>query len=174
MKKRVLGISGKKQSGKDTIAGFLKEIADRPVHRLAFGDEVKLEVAEACGATVEFIEEHKALFRKILQWWGTDFRRKMFGDTYWIDKTRAKINGLPDGVVVVLPDVRFPNEANLIAEMQGNLWRVERPGLPSTDTHASETALDGWTGWDATIVNLRGLEELKVKTEDYYKACFPA
>lgn len=174
MKKRILGISGKKQSGKDTIAGFLKEIVSPAlVVRIGFADALKEEVAAACGVPVEFVESYKSNFRKILQGWGTDFRRELCGETYWIDKTREKIQKLPDGVLVVVPDVRFPNEAEMVDELGGKLWRVER-GTSGADEHPSETAMDNFVQFDSILKNDSSLGALKAAAGMAYAYSFAA
>ena len=75
----IIGISGKKRSGKDTVYQLIrKDIAYRGnvfIARAAFGDDIKEEVAKATGKSLAHIEENKERFRPILQWWGADFRR---------------------------------------------------------------------------------------------------
>ena len=43
------------------------------------------------------------------------------------------------GKDVVITDVRFPNEADLILGLGGELVRVDRPGVRAGDQHASES-----------------------------------
>src|SRR6185369_9164711 len=109
----VIGISGKKQSGKDTLAKHIANLSTLPVTRLAFADALKEEVAKACGVAVQFVELNKEDFRPMLQWWGTDFRRKFNGDNYWVNKLLLKLNeyGNDKPEIVVIPDVRFQSEA---------------------------------------------------------------
>ena len=60
----------------------------------------------------------------------------------------------PAGVdVAFVPDMRFPNEADLVKEMGGYNVRIIRPGLDDGDGHASEHALDNYQGWDSEILN---------------------
>lgn len=167
--KMLIGLGGKKQSGKDETAGAIRSAFHlEPVHRVAFADELKAEVAEACGVTVRFINEHKNNFRLILQGWGTDFRRDLCEKTYWINKTRERLELLPEDAIVVVTDVRFPNEAQLIKDLGGSLWKVERPALAAAqagDPHASETALDDWP-WDEVIVNGDSIAALHKKVRE--------
>jgi len=96
--------------------------------------------------------EEKAPFRLLLQWWGTEYRRGNFGDTYWTDQLRkgieSKIAQRPhycDRTIIIVPDMRFPNEANFIYELGGYALRVVREGAGgSEDAHPSERALDDY------------------------------
>lgn len=144
----IIGLTGKKQTGKDTVFNILKRTIKPPnrVLRLAFADAVKDEVACACGVTVKEIEADKDTYRPVLQWWGTEFRRKLKGDKYWIDKVCKKIIALTDTnptylTLLVVTDVRFQNEADFIKFCNGYIVKVIRP-LDNNDTHKSETELD--------------------------------
>ena len=146
----LIGISGKKRSGKDTLATAIKVHTTLLIHKIAFADALKKEVAAALGITVQELERDKDFYRPILQWWGTDYRRKKFGEDYWtIQFAKAFLKSEAD--MVIAPDVRFPNEAGLIRQSGGILIRVEREGLP-TDVHESETALDRYK-FDYTFNN---------------------
>ena len=58
----IIGISGKKRSGKDTIYELVKKRAGGFVTRAAFGDQIKEEVAQVTGVAVGHIEENKERF----------------------------------------------------------------------------------------------------------------
>lgn len=157
MSQIIIGLSGKKRHGKDFACSVMRSKGwedSIDVYRLAFADALKEELAAACGVTPHFIEEHKDSFRLGLQWWGTEFRRKLFGDDqYWVNKAHEALRHITSPVVVV-PDVRFPNEANWVKSMGGvNVRIVRTADLPiSVDAHSSETALDGYE-FDYTLNN---------------------
>lgn len=65
----------------------------------------------------------------------------------------------------IITDVRFPNEAKAIKERNGLIFRIYRPSIQSEDTHASETALDNYSGFDETIINDVDINELIHKTK---------
>lgn len=171
---KLIGIAGKKKTGKDTICKFIQEIlSPKMVRRIGFADALKGEVARACSSTgksvsVEYIEEHKDNFRLILQGWGTDFRRNLCGDSYWIIKVHHEINSLPDiGIYgIVFPDVRFLNEATYIKNMCGSVIHIDR-STSYMDLHSSENELnkDNFP-YDYFIDNNTSLAELKLKTQD--------
>lgn len=96
-------------------------------------------------------DPHPLTARQVLQLLGTDKLRKAVPGIWAKAPIRRKY---PEKIMyVVIPDVRFPDEAEAIAEAGGVLIRVDRPGLKSTDKHASETSMDGYTAWDHVITN---------------------
>ena len=149
----IIGIMGRKGSGKDTFFSHLALSAGtKTIRRLAFADPLKEEVSKAMGVPVEWIEERKNQWwmRTILQIWGTEFRREHFGEHYWIDKMRQQIKRVSlSSDIVVLTDVRFKNEADFVINNGGVLIRVVRPKTlwqRFTDLfkrhHASEVSVD--------------------------------
>ena len=159
---KLIGISGKMKHGKDTFYDFIKQACPQAV-RVAFADALKKEVAEACGVTVDFINANKDKFRTILQWWGTEFRRGLYGDDYWLRRLEDTIYKLPDGSVVFVTDVRFLNEADFVRQMGGTVVKVVRIGGPESAAgiaqHASEMELEKINA-EHTIC-AASLEELK-------------
>jgi len=158
----IIGISGKKRSGKDTIYRLIKELQGIHPLRAAFGDQIKEEVAGVTGVEVDHIEENKERFRPMLQWWGSDFRRHYNGESYWLDKMLAKMQTVAGKEVLVITDVRYPNEADLVKQAGGIMIRVDRTtGLE--DAHSSENLLDDFEGFDYRLTNNSTLFDLKEK-----------
>jgi hypothetical protein len=78
----------------------------------------------------------------VLQRFGTETIRRLDPD-FWVRPVIKEANRLADqGKPVVITDVRFRNEADVIDHAGGVLIRIVRPGLDDRDTHASETELD--------------------------------
>jgi hypothetical protein len=82
--------------------------------------------------------------RQIMQWWGTNYRRHQH-QNYWVRQTEARVRALLSGrwgvQSVVITDVRFADEAELVRTLGGEIWRIERPGVAVTPgAHVSETA----------------------------------
>ena len=138
----------------------------------AYGDpivEVYLkDVVEALGweATKDKYPES----RRLLQVLGTDIIRAMDPD-YWIDLLVDKMtrtwtgfeendNGVDRWPMFVVPDVRYPNEAERIQGMGGMVIKVLRPGMADDDKHVSETSIDLIVP-DFTLVNDKTPEDLK-------------
>lgn len=156
----IIALSGKKQTGKNTIAKLIAQQAAGKTVEIAFADALKQEVAKACGVTLEYIEAHKDNFRKILQGWGTDFRRELYGRTYWIDKFEQGLLKLSAADVVVVTDVRFRNEFNYLNTLGAVMVSVARPIVNGDDNHSSETDLDSIKEWHQIILNTGTIEDL--------------
>jgi len=167
----VIGLSGKIGTGKSTLAGMLQERFPGAVQE-SFADQIKTEAAQAFGFDLELTRSELgkktlikldpgqtwltgrrvATVRELLQWWGTDFRRKQNPD-YWIWKMDHVLVAhlQAHAPAVIIDDVRFENEATMVLSWQhGQLYRLLpyfgwRPG-PNAD-HLSETALDDFTAW---------------------------
>lgn len=89
--------------------------------------------------------------RELMQFWGTDICRTHDPD-YWVKRMEsATEDARTYGRSVIIDDVRFPNELDMVRRLGGLTVRLDpyegwRPG-PYAD-HPSETALDDETCWD--------------------------
>ena len=93
----------------------------------------------------------KMTAREVMQYVGTDFFRKIYPNV-WVDSTIRKIKkDSPELAVIV--DCRFPNEVEGIQSAGGKVIRLSRNIFGNEDQHPSETALDEYEGFDATINN---------------------
>ena len=78
---------------------------------------------------------------------GTPAVREQVYDRTWIDYVlKTKHNA----EVLVIPDVRFPNECEAIKSVGGTLIKIVRPGYGPRNTVA-DRALIGFNGWDYII-----------------------
>jgi len=106
--------------------------------------------------------------RRILQTWGTEYRRARDGDDYWCKRVTHVLDSHPD-VNFVVTDVRFPDEARSVQAHGGDLVRVTRiaPASPIIKTgpqdprvqHASETLMDSYPV-SYELINRDGVEGL--------------
>ena len=78
--------------------------------------------------------------REVLQIIGTDLIRKYSPDWH-IDKTIERIKSYGDDKIVVVEDVRFPNEKRRIEEIGGDVYFMIRPNYWDVSNHPSEKAL---------------------------------
>lgn len=186
---KVIAISGKKRAGKDQAAQYMMDYCEG-LHCVKenFADPLKRECADATGIDItEFYDDRperywlkwlgigflfpqlmgparKERWRRLLQYWGTDFRREMCGYDYWTNKYKERIKELEEeGVdLVVTTDLRFPNEVETVKQLGGALIRVERPNLSTANAqHISEVALDDDPGWHLVIHNEGSKQDLR-------------
>lgn len=171
MSLKLIGLCGHKMAGKTTVAGMLAEYG---YARRAFADPLKaackimfqLTDEQLYGLNAKEIQDVRWGLspRQILQRLGTDVCREIDPDV-WIKNFKYAYNSSP-GQVIVVDDVRFPNEADAIRELGGAVIGIRRPGVtPDIDEplHQSErTMLMEWdTMCDITIVNDGDLKKLR-------------
>ena len=94
--------------------------------------------------------------RELMELWGNG--RRAQESTYWIDKLFT--TPLPDDVKLVIDDVRFPDEANMIRICGGAVIRINHDAWYNTKSLA-ETALDEYQNFTTTITR-----DAKTTTQD--------
>lgn len=103
--------------------------------------------------------------RRLMQTLGTDWGRNIIKSTIWVDVTWAHISRLlSDGWKVVVDDVRFPNEFDVLKQHGGHLVKVIRPTAKLTAAHLSEGLLEG-KEFNSLVMNEGSLEELHGKAQ---------
>lgn len=131
---QLIGLAGKAGAGKDYIFEDLKRCFSHPaetgaVQRVAFADEVKFDLQDAFfngeAPEVLWAKPYSPEVRWLLQNWGTEYRRAQDPD-YWINRGRETIEVLIDDRVplVVVTDVRFQNEVDVIHSLGGLVFEV--------------------------------------------------
>ena len=113
--------------------------------------------------------ETKPFFRKLFQWYGTEYRRNLFGQNYWLDRMIEFMDAQEPGTLVIAPDTRFVNEAEFCRNHAGFLIRVWRPGLDDNSTHISETGLDDYPHFNLTLENKAGITELEQAVDHAFR-----
>jgi len=186
----IIGGCGLIGCGKGTVADMLVE--DYGFEKLSFADKLKDGVATVFGwdramlegdtpESRDWRETQDTLWTKetgrtitprlVLQEFGTDCMRHGFDDGVWVSSVKQILINNPSKNYVI-PDVRFPNEARMISNLNGYVWRVRRGqdpvwmrmyqdiGVEPKDVHESEWR---WANVDFSTVihNDLGLEELK-------------
>jgi hypothetical protein len=101
--------------------------------------------------------------RHMMQTLGTEWGRACIHPDFWVMIARAEAQRtMADGGSVVIDDMRFPNEAAMIRDLGGELWRIDRPGVSYDGDHSSEGGLEDITP-DRVIVNDGTIDQLKEK-----------
>jgi len=104
--------------------------------------------------------------RHMMQTLGTEWGRACIHPDFWVMIARVETQRIiTNGGCVVIDDVRFPNEAAMIRNLGGELWRIDRPGVSYDGNHSSEGGLEGITP-DKVIINDGTLVQLKEKCND--------
>jgi|GEM_PF-531898 len=182
---KIIGISGKIGCGKSTVA---RRVAERLGWRVtSFGARLKDEVAELFRFPREWCDTIEGkdrvvdmgeadicsvarivvhgkdgkvpqgmTVRELLQVWGTEVRRARDPD-YWV-KAMEDFLGRNHGGWVI-DDVRFPNEAKYIRDLDGLLARLDPYQgweLGPHAGHVSETALDEYERFDLRLAPALG------------------
>lgn len=161
------------QSGKTTVANSLQA---RGYEKVAFADPIRtmaislltslgLSESEACRLCFtdkhELIAPIKVTARHLMQTLGTEYGRACIHPHLWVMCWQHKVTThLQAGNSVVCDDVRFPNEAQAILSLGGELWHIHRPGALRGTTHSSEGALDDFPHFHRHIVNAGTLDDL--------------
>lgn len=156
----VIGLVGKKRSGKDTAYSIIEHqafLSGIRAARFAFADPLKSELASAFGTTPEAINSNKEQYRYLLQAWG-EARRNLVGKDYWINKAIESVMANPPEVAV-FTDCRYLNEADLISKMGGLVIKIVRPTVGPVDNHSSEVEQDEIEA-DFNIFNTATIESL--------------
>jgi hypothetical protein len=147
----VIGIGHKCRHGKDTTANHIVRQTKGAARIFSLADDVYAIARVIFGMT------HKN--GSMLQWIGTEGFRSKDPQT-WINSLYWNMyNKRPQ--IAVIPDVRFPNEAQFVKDMGGviiNVSRFNSDGSPFVATdrdpnHPSEVALDGYDKWDYKLQN---------------------
>ena len=166
---RLIGLySNAPGSGKSTVAGML-----RGYKRLSFADPLRKFSAQilsslgynglAClrDKKEEKITELGVSPRQMMQTLGTEWGRSCIHPDLWIMVAAGAVERqLKRGRNVVIDDVRFPNEAEMIRKLGGELWLVNRPGVVYEGDHASEGALSDFQP-DSLINNSGSFHQLR-------------
>lgn len=183
--RNIIGLIGKKRSGKDTFAqalpGYTRVAFADPLREALLAEDpfvpirgtlqrlLPMEPGVQASTWVrvsklvqavgwEVAKDKVPEVRRLLQTYGRAIRA--IDPDFWLRAGIAKIEAIEGDVIVT--DVRFPNEAQAITELDGTLVRIVRPGVQDDDTDESEVALDDYPA-DVLVRNASTLEELQEK-----------
>ncbi|WP_148894098.1 deoxynucleotide monophosphate kinase family protein [Geothermobacter ehrlichii] len=170
------------QALRDEVESFLRRAGASEHVPLVYGDQDDkvrvfyidtVRAGAACDRWPHFVQTHGDIqdrtgmtavtVRRLLQWWGTEYRRAQDPD-YWTKAWERQLAGYDlDRVHVLVDDVRFMNEIEVIGRHGGRFVRIIRPGVAAAGNHASEISLDGFADWDEEILNDGTLDDFLVQ-----------
>lgn len=167
MKPLVIGIAGPARAGKDTLCHYIRRELNIPNQRYAFADPIKAALKKAFLLDEQHVNGHLKETplsefggkspRQMMQWFGTDYARMMVDSNIWLtvaDRFLSKTSAQ----VVIIPDVRFENEAQWVRE-HGTLIHIRRHENAQVSDHASESGVTMQAG-EKQIDNTGDLDAL--------------
>ena len=177
----LIGLSGRRGSGKDTVARILQELQpERQWQIRSFGDSIKGVCAALTGEAVapyytqagkaELLPTFHRTRGEMLQQVGQALRE--WEPLVWVD---AFFAALPPDTFVLVPDIRFANEADPLRARGGLMLCVEGDPLQQRgdgtrdDNHPSEVAMDDYPHFDFTLHNTGSVEDLKRQVRELLK-----
>ncbi len=164
---KLIGITGKARSGKDTLASYLS--TKHGVERYAFAWPLKrglramfdLDGRHTDGLLKEtpIIELGGKSPREMMQTLGTEWGREFVSRSIWVDLGLARWSQYKsEGKSLAITDVRFENEATAIREAGGVIVHVRRGDAEAIKAHPSEAGVER-QGGDLTIANDGNFED---------------
>lgn len=167
----IIGLSGYARSGKDTVADHLISTYDFTRHSFAASMKEAMYRLNPIVHTdnigpiryqalvdvygLDTVKETYPEVRRLLQVFGTEVGREMFGENFWVDLVLSNLRSFH----TVISDVRFTNEADAIRAKGGQIWRVNRSGVGPVTGHSSEVNLDTYD-FDLVINNDSDIDSL--------------
>jgi hypothetical protein len=199
----LIGIAGSKRSGKTTVAqrlvdahGFgLVALADPVKEAIAVlnpwvpdphpGSDrfvpltVALEYVRGDEDALKSIPVTGDEVRRLWQRFGTEVGRGMFGQGVWLALANDLLDEhypkwwAPNGPDIVIPDIRFDNEAEWVRRFNGRVIHVSRALMPQwrPDSHSSEQGIHPHLV-DHSIVNAGSVSELHGQVDDILKGIY--
>lgn len=177
---KIIGMGHISRVGKDTLADMLKKLMEadgKHVQILPFAKGVK-EVTRLFYPLVpdnDAIAKDPSLRRKVIkeygktpvELWVIGNKLREFDQDIWVRLWKHNVCKGVDYVLV--PDVRYANEAQMIKDMGGLVIKVYRDGcLPICP--ADEQLIGNYSWYNHYIENTGSLEELETKAKGLYEA----
>lgn len=147
MSPKLIGLTGRKFAGKTTVAKtltpeFVQVSFAEPIRQMLYAIGVT-EVEMADKETV--IPRFGKSPRYMMQTLGTEWGRDLINPDIWINLAKAKIEELNTKfplLNVVVDDIRFDDEAEMIRSLGGAIWEVIcTSSVPLGDAHRSESGI---------------------------------
>lgn len=184
MKTFVFGFGHKARHGKDSACRIIREQRGHlyDIRQYSFAEALKREVigmgnqrtlCEMAGLPYDenpplddpLLPAPHGKQRRLLQWWGTEFRRTQDPD-YWVKQTEKRILAERPQIALI-SDMRFKNEFAMV-QNYGVAVNMQRPGFvyETGMTHASELELDGAPY--NQVISANNMLELEKLVLDYF------
>lgn len=186
----LLGLNGYATAGKDAVAdilvrkyGYVKHSFSDPLMESLLQvdpwvhDPSAKEVMDAFLPLTAIVAFHGWTYaktfpdvRRYLQKLGTEGGRDIHGQDCWVNLMSKRLDKAFSDTGHrrhVITNVRFHNEALMVARLGGIICRVERPGTEPAQGHVSDTAAIPFATW---IENDGDLAALETKVDAFHSA----
>lgn len=166
MSSNLIALSGYAHSGKDTLGKLLTKhgYRSRPVRTLAFADPMRDIVRWFRGNVSALRAANPHGYRADMQFIGEYLRRNVYPDI-WVACAQARYELArcsEQHPVVVVTDLRYPNEMDWVRSHRGQVWWVENERCDKVNEHSSESHYDYIKSCsDRTICNNGTFEDLE-------------
>lgn len=147
---KLIGLTGKARSGKDTVGNYLVQY--RRFQRMAFADPLKLAMAVTFGLGVLEFHDDKLKDEVDVRWGitrrqmlqrGADAIRAEFGQSHYINLLLHSYQPVAGIDNVVITDVRSDAEAEAIRDLGGVIILIHRDGVGLTGSAAAHHTENG-------------------------------
>jgi hypothetical protein len=179
MKKQIILLAGKAQSGKNTVANIISKYRKSTV-QCAFAQAVKDGARQDFNDLINIVnlfcppeyvttfdnwyENKNPITRSLLQIYGTNIFRDRVDSDYWVKYLKNRIKTSKDSFFVIT-DVRFPNEIECFKndkDFDTLVVKINRNTCEKM-SHISEKALDNYDKYDIILNNSGSKLELEDK-----------
>lgn len=156
----------------EVIKHMAEEAGQPAPTRVSFAEPLKESAAQALGMSrdlMEHLKNHEEIFieiptmsvmqtsmdsshkseashwklnlRSYLQRYGTEAHRDIFGEDFWVDMA-LPLDTDHEGKLLVVTDMRFPNEVQRVKDLGGHTVKVVREVETAHNLHPSEQDVD--------------------------------
>lgn len=175
----LIGILGNKGNGKDTIADYI-------VHKYNFEKyAIAKPLKDICKILFNFsneqlygdLKEEKDSYWKItprhaMEFIGTDLIRHQFDqlipnlkNSFWLQHFKLVYDNSLKNKNIVISDIRFQNEVDMIHQLNGIIIKVIRPSVKQEFTHIAEEGIKKIHTYDYFIENSSTIPKLHINID---------
>lgn len=176
MDKKIIALTGTKTVGKTTIAKAIQAWAINS-KIVSFATPIK-EMLWQMGVSYEALngKEKESIIdplgksaRELMQSLGTEWGRQTVNENIWVFAMQKQIERMSEDIIII-DDLRFPNEANWVLVNRGIIIELKRDGVECNDNHSSEQPLP--KQFITTTINATNMEDGINKTIDEIEQMF--
>ena len=172
----VIGITGYKRSGKDTVGKIIKQYCNQQGYKCRkymLADLIKRTLCKLTGLSItglenikddNIIEDPSFTYRDALIAFADRYKGKHGKEVHYNYTKDQILKNQPD--IAIITDIRYPFETELFrGDFNTKIIRVIRPGIKVDNSHSSETSIDDIDP-DYIIVNDNDIDVLKNKVHE--------